>query len=67
MGALELQDERQARIVELRFFGGLTVEEIAALLGISPATVKRDWTIAKLWLRRELSQDFEIESGGLNP
>ena len=56
LGALELQDERQARIVELRFFGGLTVEEIAALLGISPATVKRDWTIAKLWLRRELSE-----------
>lgn len=55
--ALELQDERQAQIVELRFFGGLTVEEIAALLGISPATVKRDWTIAKLWLRRELSEN----------
>ena len=52
---LEKQDERQARIVELRFFGGLTVEEIAQVLSISPATVKRDWTIAKMWLRRELS------------
>ena len=53
--ALEKQDERQARIVELRFFGGLTVEEIARVLAISPATVKRDWTLAKVWLQRELS------------
>jgi RNA polymerase sigma factor (TIGR02999 family) len=53
--ALEALDERQARIVELRFFGGLTVEETAELLEISPATVKRDWTLAKIWLRRELS------------
>ena len=52
---LEKQDERQARIVELRFFGGLTIEEIAKVLSISPATVKRDWMIAKIWLRRELS------------
>ena len=53
--ALEALDERQARIVELRFFGGLTVEETAELLEISPATVKREWTTAKIWLRRELS------------
>ncbi len=53
--ALEALDERQARIVELRFFGGLTVEETAELLEISVATVKRDWTVAKIWLRRELS------------
>jgi RNA polymerase sigma-70 factor (ECF subfamily) len=53
--ALEALDERQARIVELRFFGGLTVEETAELLEISVATVKRDWTLAKIWLRRELS------------
>ena len=53
--ALETLDERQARIVELRFFAGLTVEETAELLEISPATVKRDWTLAKLWLRRELT------------
>ena len=53
--ALEALDERQTRIVELRFFGGLTVEETAELLEISPATVKREWTLAKIWLRRELS------------
>jgi RNA polymerase sigma factor (TIGR02999 family) len=53
--ALEALDARQARIVELRFFAGLTVEETAELLEISPATVKRDWTLAKIWLRRELS------------
>src|SRR5207245_11740189 len=52
---LEALDERQARIVELRFFGGLTVEETAEVLEISPATVKRDWILAKIWLRRELS------------
>ena len=53
--ALEVLDPRQAQIVELRFFAGLTVEEIAEVLSISPATVKREWTVAKLWLRRELS------------
>jgi RNA polymerase sigma factor (TIGR02999 family) len=47
---LEAQDPQQARIVELRFFAGLTVEETAAALGISPATVKRDWAVAKAWL-----------------
>ncbi len=48
-------DARQARLVELRFFAGLTIEDTADLLGVSPATVKRDWTVAKTWLRRELS------------
>jgi RNA polymerase sigma factor (TIGR02999 family) len=48
-------DARQARIVELRVFGGLTVEEIGEVAGISPATVKRDWSVARLWLRRELA------------
>ena len=52
---LELIDSRQAHIVELRFFGGLTVDEIAAALKMSPATVKRDWATAKLWLRSRLS------------
>jgi RNA polymerase sigma-70 factor (ECF subfamily) len=47
-------DHEQARIVELRFFGGLTVEETADALGISPATVKRHWTLARAWLAREL-------------
>jgi RNA polymerase sigma factor (TIGR02999 family) len=51
---LETLDKDQARIVELRFFGGLTIEETAEVLKISPATVKRDWTTAKLWLLREL-------------
>lgn len=45
---------QQARIVEMRFFGGLSVEETAAALDISPATVKRHWTIAKAWLLREM-------------
>jgi RNA polymerase sigma factor (TIGR02999 family) len=47
-------DAQQARLVELRYFGGLSVEETAEALGISPATVKRHWTIAKAWLLREL-------------
>lgn len=47
-------DERQARVVELRFFTGLSVEETAEVLAISPATVKRDWTLARAWLHREL-------------
>jgi RNA polymerase sigma-70 factor (ECF subfamily) len=51
---LELADPRQAEIVELRFFGGLTVDEIASELKISRATVKRDWATAKLWLRSRL-------------
>lgn len=51
---LAAMDERQSRVFELRFFGGLTVEEIGEVLKISPATVKRDWQIAKLFLQREL-------------
>jgi RNA polymerase sigma factor (TIGR02999 family) len=53
---LERLDSRQGQIVELRFFGGLTVAEIASVMGISPATVKREWATAKIWLRRELSR-----------
>jgi len=49
-------DPRQAKIVELRFFGGLTVEETAEVLGISPKTVKRDWSVAKAWLHGDLKQ-----------
>jgi RNA polymerase sigma factor (TIGR02999 family) len=51
---LEQLDPRQGQIVELRFFGGLTVPETADLLGVSPATVKREWNVAKLWLEREM-------------
>ena len=50
-------DERQARVVELRFFAGLDVEETAEALGTSPATVKRDWTLAKAFLYHELAGD----------
>jgi RNA polymerase sigma-70 factor (ECF subfamily) len=56
LSELEKLDKRQAHIVELRFFGGLTVEEIGNLLGISPATVKREWATAKLWLQHQLSE-----------
>ena len=52
---LEALDPDQGRIVELRFFGGLTVDETAAALAISPATVKREWAVAKAWLYRELT------------
>jgi RNA polymerase sigma factor (TIGR02999 family) len=48
-------DARQSRIVELRVFGGLTIEEVSQVIELSPATVKRDWNVARLWLRRELS------------
>jgi RNA polymerase sigma factor (TIGR02999 family) len=47
-------DERQAKVVELRYFTGLGIEETAEALGISPATVKREWTMARAWLKREL-------------
>ena len=49
-------DQQQGRIVELRFFGGLTIEGTADILGISTSTVSRDWTLARAWLRRELSR-----------
>ena len=50
-------DDQQSRVVELRFFSGLSVEETAEVMGISKATVKRDWSMAKAWLHRELSGD----------
>jgi RNA polymerase sigma factor (TIGR02999 family) len=52
--ALAIQDERKSRVVELRFFAGLSTEETAEVLGVSPDTVKRDWRMAKLWLLRQL-------------
>jgi RNA polymerase sigma-70 factor, ECF subfamily len=52
-------DERKSKVVELRFFGGLSVEETAAVLKVSPETVMRDWRLAKLWLLRELSKGSE--------
>lgn len=55
--ALAAVDDRKKQVVELRFFGGLTVEEAAEVLGVSPETVKRDWKLAKAWLRRELQRE----------
>lgn len=52
---LAVMDPAQARLVELRYFGGLNIDETAEALGISPATVKREWAIARAWLRRELA------------
>jgi RNA polymerase sigma factor (TIGR02999 family) len=54
--ALAAMSEQLSRIVELRFFGGLTIEEAAEVLGVSHATVERDWSIARAWLRREISR-----------
>lgn len=51
---LERLDELQSRIVELRYFGGLTVEEAAEVTGVSPSTVKREWVLAKTWIRRRM-------------
>jgi RNA polymerase sigma factor (TIGR02999 family) len=53
--SLAVFDPRQSRIVELRYFGGLTIEETAEVLGIGHATVEREWNLARAWLRRELS------------
>jgi RNA polymerase sigma factor (TIGR02999 family) len=54
--SLEKIDERQAKIVELRFFAGLSIEETAFVLKLSPRTVKREWTFAKAWFQRELTR-----------
>jgi RNA polymerase sigma factor (TIGR02999 family) len=55
LNRLALLDAQQSKIVELRFFGGLSVEDASQVLGISPATVKRDWAMAKAWLHKELN------------
>lgn len=60
LSRLEALDRRQARLVELRFFAGLTIGETAEALGVSGATVDRDWAMARVWLRRELTR----ETGG---
>jgi len=57
LAALAEIDPEQAKLVELRYFAGLTIEDTADALGVSPATVKREWTTAKAWLRRELARD----------
>jgi RNA polymerase sigma factor (TIGR02999 family) len=53
-------DERQAKVVELRYFAGLGIEETGETLGISPATVKREWTVARVWLKRELTSGADL-------
>lgn len=65
--ALAAFDARQARIVELRFFGGLTVEEIALALGVSARTIHREWKIARLWLLRELQPEAPGVPGDAGP
>jgi RNA polymerase sigma factor (TIGR02999 family) len=64
LSRLTLLDARQSQIVELRFFGGLNVDETAQLLEISPATVKREWRSARAWLRRELSEGGQHQFTG---
>jgi RNA polymerase sigma factor (TIGR02999 family) len=61
--ALATRDAKQTRIVELRYFGGLTIEETAEVLDISAATVKRDWNMAKAWLSREMQRGHRGERG----
>jgi RNA polymerase sigma factor (TIGR02999 family) len=62
LNALAKFDSQQSRVVELRFFGGLSIEDTAQVLGISPATVKRDWSTAKAWLHHELSRTAEHDA-----
>lgn len=56
---LEEVDPRRSRVVECRFFGGLSVEETATAIGVSPRTVKRDWAVAQAWLHREMAAGGE--------
>ena len=58
---LESVDERKSRVVELRYFGGLSVEETAAFLKVSPLTVARDWKLARAWLRREIERGSGLD------
>jgi RNA polymerase sigma-70 factor, ECF subfamily len=58
-------DPRQARVVEMRFFGGLSVEEAAEVLGVSPKTVKRDWSVAKAWLYADLKERHGIDAAAM--
>jgi RNA polymerase sigma factor (sigma-70 family) len=52
-------DQRKSQVIELRFFGGLSIEETAEVLGVSAGTVMRDWTFAKAWLRREMTNQSD--------
>jgi RNA polymerase sigma-70 factor (ECF subfamily) len=61
--ALEAVDQRKSQVVELRYFAGLSIEEIAHVLSVSPVTVKRDWALAKTWLYRHMSHAFKQGDG----
>jgi DNA-directed RNA polymerase specialized sigma24 family protein len=56
--ALAIFDERKSRVIEMRFFGGLSVEETAVVLKVSPATVMGDWRLARAWLQREMRRSL---------
>ena len=62
LSALAAIDARKSRVVELRYFGGLSVEETAEVVKVSPQTILRDWRLAKVWLLRELSRDGPLEA-----
>ena len=59
LNSLAALDPRQSKVVELRFFGGLSIEEVAEVLKVSPGTVRRDWSLARAWLHRELTVNLE--------
>jgi RNA polymerase sigma factor (TIGR02999 family) len=65
LNALARVDPRKVKVVEMRFFGGLSVDETAAVLKVSPVTVRRDWSSAKVWLHRELTGQTDDELGPL--
>jgi RNA polymerase sigma-70 factor, ECF subfamily len=65
LNLLEKMDLRQARVVELRFFAGLSVEEAAEALGVSPKTVKRDWSVAKAWLYADLKERYGMDAAAM--
>jgi RNA polymerase sigma factor (TIGR02999 family) len=60
LNVLAALDERQSHIVELRFFGGLSIEETSQVMGVSPATVAREWTAARAWLYREMDGTAKV-------
>jgi RNA polymerase sigma factor (TIGR02999 family) len=62
LNQLNAMDPRQSQIIDLRFFGGLTIEDASQVLGVSPATVKREWSIARMWLQRELRRSEDHAS-----
>lgn len=65
LNQLAKTDPRQAKVVEMRFFGGLSVEEAAEVLGVSPKTVKRDWSVAKAWLYADLKERYGIDAAAM--